>query len=52
MINKSVKGQNYNLENLKIKGCGGAWVAQSVKCPFLGFSSGHDLTVSWVRAPH
>ena len=23
----------------------GAWVAQSVKCPSLGFSSGHDLTV-------
>ena len=23
----------------------GAWVAQSVKRPTLGFSSGHDLTV-------
>ena len=22
----------------------GAWVAQSVKCPTLDFSSGHDLT--------
>ena len=27
----------------------GAWVAQSVKCHF---SSGHDLTVPWARAPH
>ena len=24
----------------------GAWVAQSVKCPTLGFGSGHDLVVS------
>ena len=24
----------------------GAWVAQSVKHPTLGFASGHDLTVS------
>ena len=23
----------------------GAWVAQLVKCPTLGFSSGHDLSV-------
>ena len=23
----------------------GVWVAQSVKCPTLGFSSGHDLTL-------
>ena len=23
----------------------GTWVAQSVKCPTLGFSSGHDLMV-------
>ena len=23
----------------------GAWVAQSVKCPTLGFNSGHDLRV-------
>ena len=30
----------------------GKWVAQSVKHPTLGFGSGHDLTVSWVRAPH
>ena len=29
----------------------GAWVAHSVKHPTLGFGSGHDLTVSWVRAP-
>ena len=31
----------------------GTWVAQSVKCPTLGFSSGRDLTVyemePWVR---
>ena len=24
---------------------GGAWVAQSVKCPTLGFGSGHGLMV-------
>ena len=24
---------------------GGTWVAQSLKCPTLDFSSGHDLTV-------
>ena len=28
----------------------GAWVAQIVKCSTLGFGSGHDLMVSWVRA--
>ena len=28
------------LKKLKI---GGTWVAQSVKCPTLGFGSGHDL---------
>ena len=33
--------------------CGpGAWVAQSVKYLTLGFSSGHDLMVLWVRALH
>ena len=26
----------------------GAWVAQSVKRPTLGFSSSHDLIASWV----
>ena len=30
----------------------GAWVAQLVKHRTLGFSSSHDLTVSWVQAPH
>ena len=29
----------------------GAWVAQSVGCPTLDLSSGHDLTVLWARAP-
>ena len=28
------------------------WVAHSVKHPILGFSSDHDLTALWVRAPH
>ena len=27
-------------------------VAQSVGCPTLGFSSGHDLAVLWVQALH
>ena len=27
-------------------------MAQAVKCLPLGFSSGHDLMVLWVRAPH
>ena len=26
-------------------------MAQSVKHPILGFGSGHDLGVAWVRAP-
>ena len=30
----------------------GTWVAQSVKRPTLSLGSGHDLTVSWVRALH
>ena len=29
---------------------GGAWVAQRVERPTLGFSSGHDLNGSWGRA--
>ena len=31
--------------SLKITSLRGAWVAHSVKCPILDFSSGHDLTV-------
>ena len=30
---------------------GGTWVAQSIKCLTLGFSSGHDLTVHKIE-PH
>lgn len=29
----------------------GAWVAQSLQRPALGFKSGHNLMSSWVRAP-
>ena len=34
-------------QSTDIESCihGGAWVAQSVKCPALDFSSGHNLTV-------
>ena len=39
-------------QTIKIVVIGGAWVAPSVKRPTLGFSSGHDLTASWVQAPH
>ena len=28
---------------------GGAWVAQSVKRPMLGFGSGHDLTIHEIK---
>ena len=28
---------------------GGAWVAQSVKCPTLDFGSGHDLMVDGIE---
>ena len=33
------------LANLKTLPLGGAWVAQSIKLPTLGFDSGHDLIV-------
>ena len=36
----------------KITYYGGAWVAQSVKCPILDFSSGHNLMISWGWVPH
>ena len=32
-------------EKSKVYQCGGVWGAQSVKCPTLDFSSGHDLVV-------
>ena len=39
----------YNL-CIKMKRRGGAWVAESVECPALGFGSSHDLTV-WEFEP-
>ena len=41
----------YIRQPLKMK-IRGVWEAQSVKCPTLGFGSGHDLAVLWVRALH
>ena len=45
-------GNVYNAYFIYLKICDeGAWVVQSVKCPTLGFSSGHDLTVREFK-PH
>ena len=43
--------ENGKKEGLKEEARRGTWVAQSVKHPTLGFSSGHDLTVSGLE-PH
>ena len=47
-IHANIKGTDKGLE---VYDDWGAWMAQSVECPALAFSSGHDLTVRGLE-PH
>ena len=42
MANVLLKVSTSGLRKISV---GGAWVAQLVECPTLGFGSGHDLTL-------